>query len=134
MITIANDGTRIASTNYWQTEHAAKGLVYLSVNAGAVRLLVPRGWPDLDNPRVVRVTLQIIGAPAVGVAHILLEDGSHDPGYLTIDARQCDRAMPAADAGRELPLLVYGPGDDATGVRLVRKLPARIEHAAREPR
>jgi len=41
MITIANDGPDIASTNYWATDHARAGIVYLSGNAGAWRLLMP---------------------------------------------------------------------------------------------
>ncbi len=70
MIEIHNDGPRLVSTNYWQTEHADRGLCYMSVNAGCWRLLVPppaegwlrdirtadevvitRGpWPDQDKP------------------------------------------------------------------------------------
>lgn len=41
MITVQNDGPDIASTNYWESAHAARGLCYLSGNAGALRLLAP---------------------------------------------------------------------------------------------
>lgn len=41
MITISNDGQKIVSTNYWDTEHAKRGFLYLSWNAGAGRLLLP---------------------------------------------------------------------------------------------
>lgn len=132
MIHIENDGPRIVSTDYWQSEHAARGLVYLSVNAGAVRLLVPHGWPDLESERVTRASVQIVGAPRVGVAHIVLEDGSSDPAFLTVDARQCDRALPASEVGRRVTLLVYGPGH-ADGAVLLRELPARIDIARQEP-
>ncbi len=40
-INIVNEGQAIRQTNYWNTEHAAAGLVFLSCNAGAARLLVP---------------------------------------------------------------------------------------------
>ena len=42
MIKISNNGPDIASTDYWTTEHALAGLCYLSGNAGALRLLVPK--------------------------------------------------------------------------------------------
>jgi hypothetical protein len=41
LITIGNNGADLASTNYWQTEHAQTGKFYLSGNAGTWRLLVP---------------------------------------------------------------------------------------------
>ena len=41
MITIANRGPLVAATNYWATAMAARGLFYLTFNAGAARLLVP---------------------------------------------------------------------------------------------
>ena len=40
-LTITNDGPRILTTNYWDTEHARGGKYYCSVNAGAIRILVP---------------------------------------------------------------------------------------------
>ncbi len=39
--TIDNKGQDIVSTNYFESEHASKGKVYMSVNAGAFRLLLP---------------------------------------------------------------------------------------------
>lgn len=132
MIRIDNDGQRIAATNYWSTEHARRGLVYVSANAGAVRLLVPRGWPDLNDSRIALASLQIVGAQEAGVAHIVLEDGTATPAYLTIDARQCDRALPPSEVGRHVTLLVYGP-DGTEGVRLLRELPGRIDLAHERP-
>ncbi len=41
VIEIQNKEAEIAFTNYWQIEHAARGLRYLSGNAGTWRLLVP---------------------------------------------------------------------------------------------
>lgn len=133
MIRIENDGPRVCATNYWSSEPAALGLECLSFNAGAVRLLVPHGWPDLDSPRVIRASVQLVGAQLVGVGHIVLEDGTDSPACLTLDARQIDRTPPADDLGRETALLVYGPGE-GTGVALLRELPAVIERAEERPR
>ena len=41
MITITNQGQRITSTNYWDSDNARAGYLYLSWNAGAARLMVP---------------------------------------------------------------------------------------------
>ena len=41
MLTIRNDGPEIAETNYWTSEQAKAGYLYLSTNAGTFRLLVP---------------------------------------------------------------------------------------------
>lgn len=134
MVRIANNGMHIVSTDYWSTEHAAAGFAFLSVNAGAVRLLMPRGWTELDDPRVTRASVQLVGAQRVGVAHVVLEDGTDSPAYITIDARQCDRTLPAADAGKRMQLLVYGPGAGPEDVVLVRELPGRVDVARAEPK
>ncbi len=36
-IEISNDGQKITATNYWQSDYARAGALYISVNAGAVR-------------------------------------------------------------------------------------------------
>lgn len=50
MITVSNnDGPEIVTANYWQSEYARAGNLYISCNAGCVRVLVPpvhRGMVD----------------------------------------------------------------------------------------
>jgi len=41
VLQIQNDGPEVISTNYWQTAHSRRGYLYLSFNAGALRVLVP---------------------------------------------------------------------------------------------
>jgi hypothetical protein len=41
MLEIVNDGPAITSTNYWETDYARAGEVFLSLNAGCFRLLLP---------------------------------------------------------------------------------------------
>ena len=41
MLHLANQGQKIVSTNFWDTEMARRGYAYLSWNAGAARLLLP---------------------------------------------------------------------------------------------
>ena len=47
VIEVKNDGQRIVSTNYWDTLHADAGRAFCSVNAGAVRILMPPALEDL---------------------------------------------------------------------------------------
>lgn len=114
MIFIVNDGPRIVRTTYWQTEHARRGLLYVSVNARAFRLLVP------DAARVVVHEMQAARANYAIVTRgpwrgqdaleILLEDGSDSPYAVHVLAAQCDRLPAPQDAGRtDLRLLVYTP-------------------------
>ena len=40
-IIVSNNGADLIDTNYWETDYALHGYYYLSINAGALRLLVP---------------------------------------------------------------------------------------------
>ena len=42
-----NDGEKLISTNYWQSEPAKKGECYLTWNKGTGRLLVPQSFIQL---------------------------------------------------------------------------------------
>ena len=61
-ITICNDRSIITSTNYWESEHAAAGYAYLSLNAGCYRLLMP---PEQD-PLIQDITTSRIESPTRG--------------------------------------------------------------------
>lgn len=41
MLTIENSGIAIKQTNFWQTIFAKNGYIFVSTNAGAIRLLIP---------------------------------------------------------------------------------------------
>ena len=118
MIQIGNQGQAIASTNYWATEHARAGLCFLSVNAGALRLLVPQAAADaLVEMRTGRsVTVEPSATP--GCIDIVFEDGTQSPFALTIDKRQCDRAL---ESRRAMPFTVW----TEDGVQLTLKANVR---------
>lgn len=123
MITIKNDGQTITETTYWATPHADKGLLYLSINAGALRLLVPAAsaqllseLPPVGTPcELTRSRLQ--GEEAYRLAWL---DDPEEPYEVEIDVRQCDRRLASAENGRILTLICYtrGVGD---GVREARR-------------
>lgn len=95
MIEISNDGAEILSTNYWTTDHAARGLCYLSGNAGAWRLLVPPAAGDYiaemrtGKKATIEHSIKMPGK----CLDIVFDDGSDSPFFLAIDKRQIDRKL-----------------------------------------
>lgn len=106
IISTENNDAEIISTNYWQTEHAARGLFYVSINAGTFRLLVPAVQEGaIAEMATAREVIVSRGAwPDMGkydALEILFEDGSDSPFVLHLVADQADR-MPT-DADRDRP-------------------------------
>jgi hypothetical protein len=112
---IQNDGQKIISTNYWDSEQERAGYYYVSINAGAFRLLIPAGfhdqlpdmrsakeviisrgpWPDQDKP---------------DACEILFDDHSDNPYALFLSVESFDRLPLDSDAGREFILSAWtGP-------------------------
>ena len=103
---IDNEGQRIIRTDYWQTPHAAQGLLYCSINAGAVRLLVPPSVAATllaEVPREPRPVLQ----QTERELSIRWDDDPEQPYEIAIDMSQCDRRIHETDLGRVLPLIWY---------------------------
>lgn len=94
MFAIENNGADIASTDYWDTEHASAGLCYLSGNGGAWRLLVPEAAEGLlaEMRTGKRATIE----PSIQDPRcwdVVFEDGTTSPFSIAIDKRQVDRKM-----------------------------------------
>jgi hypothetical protein len=49
LLRVDNDGPRIVGTNYLDTEWGRQGCVFVSVNAGCFRVLVPRQMDGLAS-------------------------------------------------------------------------------------
>ena len=98
-IEIQNAGAEISSTNYFDTEHAAQGLFYLTANAGEWRLLCPDSQHGtLDEMKTGRrVCIEdSIFRPGVCV-DVVWDDGSPAPFALTMDRKQVDRRLERGD-------------------------------------
>lgn len=106
LIQIVNNESEIVSTNYWQTENAQRGLFYLSINAGAFRLLVP----DIQEA----VIAEMATAKEVIVSRgpwpsqnkhdaleFLFEDFTDTPFVLQILPEQADRLPLDSDRDRQ---------------------------------
>lgn len=98
MITITNDGPGIKATNYWDTEHAMRGLCYLSGNAGVWRLLVP---PEAETMLSdMRTGHRAFIEPSLHLpSHwdVVFDDRTDAPFSVAIDPLQMDRALVAGD-------------------------------------
>lgn len=107
LITIVNDGKTIRETNFWDSCRAKNGLMYLSGNAGAWRLLVPDvcqiHLSEMATGKYAEMELSALaGVPAVT---IWFEDGTCTPFRTMLDLRSVDRKITPVK-GRS-PLLIY---------------------------
>ncbi len=105
LLRIDNAGAAIASTNFWQTTMAQNGKFFLSPNAGAFRLLVPRQHlgviRDMRGAHTVVVSrgpLTLAGQRVPDALEILFDDGSDNPWALHLTPQACDRMPLDADA------------------------------------
>jgi hypothetical protein len=106
MIITENHGPLIVSSTYWQSDLAAAGKLFVSVNAGAVRILVPPQQRELiEAARQSRYAVLSRGPwPDVGAAEaveILFEDGSENPFALHLTPKSFDALPGEPEAGRE---------------------------------
>ncbi len=135
-LVIENDGSEIVKTNFWQTEQGRRGYFFLSLNAGAFRLLVPRqhegdlgDWKGADQIVISRGPWVIEGQKES--FEILFDDNTDSPYSIHLGAGQFDRLPLPEDEGREFVFSVWFCGDDGPlGVlrrtckyRKVEKLP-----------
>lgn len=106
MLTISNSGPLLVETNYWQSEHALRGYVYMSANAGAWRLLLPAAsaaqLPEMKTGKAVLIEKNSAGGNAWD---IVFEDGTDSPFCVTLGQAQFDRAVTPG----QCRLLVYTP-------------------------
>lgn len=115
MLTIENQGQAIKSTNYWDSEHARRGLVYLSWNAGAGRLLVPdvakAYLREMKGAREVIVSRgPWTDQGCRDAIELLWEDGSDSPFCIHLLMEQCDRLIPEAEQGGGFDIAVWTRG------------------------
>lgn len=132
---IDNAGPLIVATDYWTTEYARAGYFYLSLNAGAVRLLVPpaeeRTLPDFES--ALGVALSRTTSLAIRpVCSLLFDDETESPYALQLSPEQLDRLPPVAELPRAVRMLVYVRGADG-GPRLAIERPGRVRVATRIP-
>lgn len=98
MFIFKNNGAKIVETNYWASEHAKKGFIYLSSNAGIWRLLIPSSVHSYVEEIRTATRVEIESSQIHPEAwDIVFEDGTDRPFVITLDKRQVDRAMTPGD-------------------------------------
>ena len=138
-IRIENAGQRILSTTYWSTYRAARGLVYVSVNAGAVRILLPPPLREEVAAAARLVSSAILSKgpwheqPMNEVFELLFDDRSDNPYSLVVSAGQCDRKWGADDDGQTVPLTLWGPGKELGGVEELISMPCHLRSVPKIP-
>lgn len=136
MIAISNNGPEILETNYWDSELASKGLVFISVNAGALRVLFPKSEEKhlLDVQAAHHCIFSVGPWPDIGVdqaIEVLFEDGSDAPFALFLTINSIDR-LPSPLAfceHRTLSVWTEGPKkvfETKCYIRSVDKIPCLL--------
>lgn len=109
---IKNAGQRIIDTDYWDSEHAQRGLMYLTWNAGAARLLLPDAIKsELREMRGASCVIISRGPwheqGGCDALELLFEDGSDSPYVVHLVAEQTDRLLPEDNQGGGFVVTVW---------------------------
>lgn len=145
MFLIENNGPLIVSTSYWKTERAKLGLIFCSVNAGAIRMLLPkklasdqRILDDMDTAKVCLLTRGVLKLPAAPPAEegieLMWDDGSVSPFAIYLTAEAFDMLPAEPPPGGRSWMVTIWVEDEATGQpRHVRTFPCYWRRADRLP-
>jgi hypothetical protein len=143
VIQISNHGPLITATNYWDSELAREGKLFVSVNAGAIRVLLPpQLYVALNDMRAVRECVLSRGpwsthltpeqalsmdlprsvetAVLEGI-EIMWDDGSDAPYALHLTPASFDLLPAEPEPGREWLLSVWVAKDGSPHKSLERK-------------
>jgi hypothetical protein len=94
-IAISNAGADIASTNYFQSAKAFSGMLYVSWNASAARILVPDNQLSMiDEMKTGKLCVISRGRfQGTDALEFMFDDDSDSPFAVHIDMRNVDRAI-----------------------------------------
>lgn len=130
IITFENEGQEIRATSYWTSEYFRRGVVYLSTNAGAFRLLVPPQMSIEDMVAADEVIVSRGAWPAAGkrdALELLFEDYSDNPFCIHIGPEQIDRMPSDSDRHKTFVFALWAQAGK------VKELPARYRKVKRIP-
>jgi hypothetical protein len=105
-----DNSAAIGRTTYWQTPIERAGTLYLSLNANAFRLLVPRQHEgqirEMRTASYCVVARGPIPNAGEGIG-LLFDDGSRHPYHVLLDIRACDRVPLDQNIGGPYTLSVW---------------------------
>lgn len=116
MISITNHGPLVTATDYWSSDLARAGKIFVSVNTGAVRVLLPpSAYAALADMRLAKESVLSRGPwPEEHVPdaiEILWDDGSDAPFALHLTPASFDLLPAEPEAGREWVCSVWTAKD-----------------------
>jgi len=106
LLQIENHGPLLVASNFWESEQEAAGKFYLSTNAGAFRLLVPRSQEAAIAEMTTGKEVVVSRGPWPAVKRqdgleLLFDDFSDSPYALHLSIEAADRLPLDEDAGKE---------------------------------
>lgn len=112
-----NDGPDIVATNYWESSLAKNGYVYISSNAGAIRILVPHQIQHQIADMKTAKMLIISRGPHVRLSRddlfeFMFDDGSNSPFVLNLSPGQMERLPDQSDVGSDFIATIWIHGSD----------------------
>jgi hypothetical protein len=112
ILRIDNHGPLITASNYWRSDLAGGGRLYLSLNAGAFRLLVPSHLEHVISEMATGKHAVVSRGPwpaakRVDALEILLDDGTANPFAVHLDTNAVDRLPLDSDQGKEWIFTVW---------------------------
>lgn len=112
LIQIANEGQEITSANYWSLDVEQAGKLFVPVNAGAIRVLVPRSQAGIvEDMRPAKECVLSRGPwPAMRLGdaiEIMWDDDSPSPFCLHLSPESFDMVPGEPTGGREWVISVW---------------------------
>jgi hypothetical protein len=124
---IQNDEQKIEKTSYWESDFAENGLIFMSMNAGAFRLLLPPGLATEIVTEAKKATEVLISRGTYkdkDAVEILFEDGTKTPFVIHMGVNQVDMLPPDDDAKeRVITLWTDGPKLEVSLPAFYRRVP-----------
>src|ERR1700722_8109784 len=134
IIQISNHGPLIISTNYWESELARNGKLFVSTNAGAIRVLLPpQFYEEINDMRSASECVLSRGPWPEGgqpeAIEIMWDDGSDTPYALYLTPESFDMLPATPEPGREWTCTVWTAKDGKPHKSLERRCHwRRVEH------
>lgn len=123
-ILIVNNGQAIKETNYFDSDQSKSGLFYLSWNAGAARLLLPKHdtvtLNEIKTADFVVITRgKLNGRDAF---ELFFEDHSETPFCVHMESAMSDRNLPKSDHNRALDFFALTANGETVKMRGVYRV------------
>jgi hypothetical protein len=108
VLTFVNDGPLLVASDYWQSEIAAAGKLYVSINADCFRLLVPQSQHTVISdmrPKAKHIVVSLLPRDKWVYREYCLEwmveDGSDTPWACHLSPGAVNRAPNHEDVGKK---------------------------------